>query len=63
MRLRASLFARAALIAALLFLLASIPLAVGGSPDEPPDRPTGLTGTVAHDQVALTWDSPPPPRS
>ena len=25
---------------------------------EPPDKPTGLTGTVAHDQVSLTWDDP-----
>ena len=25
---------------------------------ETPARPTGLTGTVEHDQVALTWDDP-----
>ena len=27
------------------------------SAEEPPARPTGLTGTVAHDQVALSWDA------
>ena len=27
-------------------------------PDEPPARPQGLTGTVAHDAVSLTWDDP-----
>ena len=25
---------------------------------EPPARPTGLTGTVAHNEVSLTWDDP-----
>ena len=25
---------------------------------DPPARPTGLTGTVAHNQVALSWDNP-----
>ena len=27
-------------------------------PEEPPSRPQGLTGTVAHDAVSLTWDDP-----
>ena len=27
-------------------------------PDEPPARPRGLTGTVAHDAVTLTWNDP-----
>ena len=27
-------------------------------PEEPPSRPQGLTGTVAHDSVSLTWDDP-----
>ena len=31
--------------------------AVAGEP-EPPAKPTGLTGTVAHDQVSLTWNDP-----
>ena len=29
-----------------------------GPPSEPPERPTGLTGDVKHNQVALTWDHP-----
>ena len=28
------------------------------SPTQPPAKPTDLTGTVAHNQVALTWDAP-----
>ena len=31
--------------------------ALAGEP-EPPARPVGLTGTVAHDEVSLTWDDP-----
>ena len=27
-------------------------------PDEPPAQPQGLTGTVAHDAVSLTWNDP-----
>ena len=27
-------------------------------PPEPADKPTGLTGTVSHDAVSLTWDDP-----
>ena len=27
-------------------------------PDEPPARPQGLTGIIAHDAVSLTWDDP-----
>ena len=49
----AALFA----IAALTSPLASP--ASGQSPSlEPPSKPTGLTGEVAHDRVALTWDDP-----
>ena len=44
-------------IAALTSPLASP--ASGQSPSlEPPGKPTGLTGEVAHDRVALTWDDP-----
>ena len=55
--------ARAVLVAA-LFAIAVLtsPLASpasGQSPSlEPPGKPTGLTGEVAHDRVALTWDDP-----
>ena len=28
------------------------------TPDESPARPTGLTGSVAHDAVSLSWDDP-----
>ena len=27
-------------------------------PQEPPAKPTGLTGTVSHDAVSLSWDNP-----
>ena len=29
-----------------------------GQEGDPPDKPTGLTGTIAHDQVILIWDDP-----
>ena len=58
MKVKASFVGGAALIALLLFVLASNPLTFAGSPDDPPETPTGLTGAVAHDQVALTWDDP-----
>ena len=28
------------------------------TPEEPPSKPTGLTGTVSHDKVSLSWDNP-----
>ena len=43
-------------IAAIWFL--AIPAVALGQTNDPPVRPTGLTGTVAHDQVALSWDNP-----
>ena len=43
-------------IASVLFL--SRPANVQGQSNDPPARPTGLTGTVAHDQVSLRWDNP-----
>ena len=43
-------------LAAAVMLLASWPAAAQES--GPPERPTGLTGTVAHDQVTLSWDDP-----
>ncbi len=54
---------RAVLVTA-LFAIAALtsPLASpasGQSPSlEPPGKPTGLTGEVAHDRVELTWDDP-----
>ena len=54
---------RAVLVTA-LFAIAALtsPLASpasGQSPSlEPPSKPTGLTGEVAHDRVELTWDDP-----
>ncbi len=56
MKVKTLFVAGATLIAALLFVLAANPFIVAGSPDDPPERPTGLTGTVEHDQVALAWD-------
>ena len=32
-----------------------------GQGAEPPSSPTGLTGTVSHDEVALSWDDPDDP--
>ncbi len=58
MKVKTSFLAGAALIAALLFVLDANPFTAAGSPDDPPERPTGLTATVEHDQVALTWDDP-----
>ena len=43
-------------IASVLFL--SRPANVEGQTNDPPAKPTGLTGTVAHDTVALSWDDP-----
>ena len=58
MNVKASFVGSAALIASLLLVLASNPLTVSASPDDPPEKPTGLTGTVAHNYVALTWADP-----
>ena len=57
LKVKASFVGWAALVATLL-VLASNPLTAAGSSDDPPEQPTGLTGTVAHNQVALTWDDP-----
>ena len=43
-------------IASVLFL--SRPANVEGQTNDPPAKPTGLTGTVEHDTVALSWDDP-----
>ena len=40
----------------ILLLAGTWPDRVHGQEDNPPARPTGLTGTVRHDRVALTWD-------
>ena len=51
-----------AIVAALIISSASL-LAAGPSPAQgedavPPAKPTGLSGTVAHDSVTLSWDDP-----
>ena len=33
-------------------------MAAEPEPEEPPAKPTGLSGTVEHDTVSLTWDDP-----
>ena len=38
--------------------LAQSPPEADQTRSEPPDRPTGLTGTLTHDSVSLTWDDP-----
>ena len=43
-------------IASVLFL--SRPANVEGQSNDPPAKPSGLTGTVEHDTVALSWDDP-----
>ena len=50
---------RAVLVATLLAIAAlTSPALASPALDQPPARPTGLTGEIAHDQVALTWDDP-----
>ena len=43
-------------IASVLF--SAIPAAAQEEPTEPPAKPAGLTGEVAHDRVSLSWDAP-----
>ena len=38
-------------------LTSTATVAVAAAP-EPPAKPTGLSSTVSHDSVALTWDDP-----
>ena len=50
---------RAVLLAALIAVAAlTSPALASPALDQPPARPTGLTGEAAHDRVALTWDDP-----
>ena len=58
--IRATLFALAimATVALLLTTFGPSHILAQGPPSEPPERPTGLTGDVKHNQVALTWDDP-----
>ena len=37
---------------------AATPAVAAAEPEQPPSKPRGLTGTVAHDQVSLTWTDP-----
>ena len=39
-------------------LFTALPAAAQEEPTEPPAKPTGLTGEVAHDRVSLSWDDP-----
>ncbi len=39
-------------------LLTAGPAAAGEPANDPPDQPTGLTGTVTREFVILTWDTP-----
>ena len=47
----------ALVIFAIMFVTAG-PSPLAGQDQQPPAKPTGLTGTVSHDQVSLTWDDP-----
>ena len=50
---------RAVLLAALIAVAAlTSPALASPALDQPPARPTGLSGEAAHDRVALTWDDP-----
>jgi len=42
----------------ILILVVTRPDRVHGQEDNPPARPTGMTGTVKHDHVSLTWNDP-----
>ena len=47
---------RRAVLLATLATLAFLSSPAQAQSDEPPAKPTGLTGEVAHDQVSLSWD-------
>ena len=47
-----------AFLATAIMLASAWPVMGQDPPAEPPAKPTGLTGTVAHNQVTLTWDNP-----
>ncbi len=44
------------LMTAILFT--AWPVMVEGETTDPPTKPTGLTGTITHSAVSLTWDDP-----
>ena len=41
-----------------LMLVTAGPSPLAAQQADPPAKPTGLTGTIAHDRVTLTWDDP-----
>ena len=47
-----------ALLAAALMLAPMEPVLAQEQSADPPAKPTGLTGTVAHASVSLAWDDP-----
>ena len=50
--------AATALIATMIVLSTGWPALAQDPSDQTPAKPTGLTGTLRHDRVSLTWDNP-----
>ena len=59
-RIRRRMAAAATLLAIPAVLIAAQPWSAWAqdNTEQAPARPTGLTGTIKHDQVSLTWDNP-----
>ena len=54
----AAILSLVAILAIVSVLFPGTPPTAQGDPAEPPAKPTGLTGNVAHDRVSLSWDNP-----
>ena len=54
----AAILSLVAILAIVSVLFPGMPPTAQAQNNDPPARPTGLTGTVTHDQVSLRWDNP-----